>query len=95
MTTSQQEADELLREWQERRRRGADELLREWQEWRRRGISKRQKINDVEGTIQRIEAGFALFVLKEIRARAKPLPRYVEREAMLRAQQQARRGGQR
>lgn len=69
MTTSQQEADELLREWQERRRRGADELLRQWQEWRRRGIAKRQKINDVEGTIQRIEAGFALFVLKEMRAR--------------------------
>lgn len=90
MTTLQQEADELLREWQERRRRGADELLREWQEWCRRGIAKREKINDGEATIQRIEAGFALFAFlvssrKEIRARkvtraAKPLPRYAERD---------------
>ncbi|WP_439925666.1 hypothetical protein [Nitrobacter sp. JJSN] len=115
MTTSQEEADELLREWQERRRssiaaeRRLDELFREWQIAAERRLDlKRGKINDGEVTIRRVEVGFALFVWfaslrEELRARtgvhstapqpasnpqaplfvgtrAKPLPRYAERD---------------
>lgn len=97
MTTSQEEADELLCEWQE---------------WCRRGIAKREKINDGEATIQSIEAGFALFAFlvssrKEIRARKvtlaanpRPIAREdddgydcIELEAMHRAQRTVKHGG--
>jgi len=117
MTTSQEEADELLREWQERRRSGIaaerrlNELFREWQIAAERRLDLKRgrgKINDGEVTIRRVEVGFALFVWfaslrEELRARtgvhstapqptsnpqaplfvgtrAKPLPRYAERD---------------
>jgi hypothetical protein len=70
MTTSQ-EADELLREWQERRRGIAPEC--------------REKINDGAAKIQCAEPGITLFIFlvslrQELRTRAKPLPRYCERD---------------
>jgi hypothetical protein len=90
--TSQEQADELLRDWQERRGRSiAPERPLD---------SKREKINDGGVTIKNVEAGIVLFVFlvslrEELRARKDAvtranrqvrkqqkklvLPRYVER----------------
>ncbi|NEU95658.1 hypothetical protein [Bradyrhizobium uaiense] len=74
--TSQQQADELLREWQERR---AHRIAPQC-----RSDTKGGKINHGGAIIRSAEPGFVLFVYlvalrEELRVRAKSLPRYVER----------------
>jgi hypothetical protein len=79
MMTSQQEADELLHQWQERRGRGVAPQCR---------LDTQGEINDRAAIIPP-EFGVFIFLVslrEELRARkgtatrAKPLPRYVERD---------------
>lgn len=72
MTSSQQEADELLRDRQERRRRGI-------------APERRGKINDCEVTIRRVDGVHSTAPQPASDPQAllfaKRLPRYVERDS--------------